>query len=117
MGTAQDYGLFIFTGSIATFGLFEVLGKIGNLIQNIEVDNSISYKLTLPIKSWLMFCYMAIAWAIESAILTLTLIPVGKILLPSFEISKIHLIKFTLIFLLANIFYGFFPCFWQALLR
>lgn len=116
LGLQADYGSFILIGNIATFGLFEVLGRVSGLIQHLE--STITYKLMLPIKTWLIFCSIAISWAIQSTVLSLVLIPLGKLILYSqFSLSQISIVKFILILIATNLFYGFFALFLTSFLK
>jgi ABC-2 type transport system permease protein len=117
-GLASDYGSFLLVGVIAGFGFFEVIGKVSMMIADMEGDRTILYTLTLPIPSRLVFVYLAISWATLSSIMSLLLFPLGKLLLFSqFDLSKIHLLKFPLIFIAANLFFGFFALWLSAVLK
>lgn len=108
-GLAADYGTFILVGAIASFGFFEVIGKVGMLVADIDGDRTINSKLILPLHSWTVFCSQALSWALEAAIVNILLFPLGKILLFSqFNLSSISYIKLILMILVANLFFGFF---------
>lgn len=108
-GLKSDYGPFVLIGVIAGFGFFEVIGKVAVMIADMEGDKTILYTLTLPIPSWLVFVYIALSWSLISSIISLLLFPLGKlVLLSQFDLSKISLWRFPLIFVLSNLFFGFF---------
>ncbi len=108
MGLNSTYGFFILIGAVSTFALFMTIGKASGMAQDIE-DKKIANLLILPIKSQAVFASQAIAWAIGGSILSLCLIPLGKLILwNSFDLSQLSLYKFGLIFLTGNLFYGFF---------
>ena len=108
-GLTKEYGPFLMIGAIASFGLFEVVTKVSNLIGDIEGDKTISFLLTLPLSSNALFCYMGIYWALHSAFFTLPLFFVGKLLLfTRFDIVDISYWRLVIIYLTSNLFYGFF---------
>jgi ABC-type multidrug transport system permease subunit len=80
-----------------------------NLVTDFEGDRIISYYLTLPIPSWLVFLRSIIYYAINATALGIFVLPIGKLLLGSkFDSSALSISKFLLIFLITNIFYGSF---------
>jgi ABC-2 type transport system permease protein len=108
-GLNADYGPFILIGVIAGFGFFEVIGKVSMMIADLEGDRTILYTLTLPIPSWLVFLYQGVSWALLSGLVSLFLFPLGKLVLFSqFDLTKISPVKFPLIFIISNLFFGFF---------
>lgn len=116
--TSTNYGSFILIGAIASVGYFEIIGRVNNLVGDIEGDHTISYFLTLPINTTLVFCYFAISWAIQSTILSLLVIPLGKIILfGQFNLEQISLIRFILIFVMSNLFFGFLSLLLASLLK
>src|SRR5258708_5025254 len=54
-GLGHNYGPFIMLGAIASFGLFDVVGHVSELIFDIEGPCAISYTLSMPIPSWIVF--------------------------------------------------------------
>lgn len=117
-GLKNDYGPFLLIGAIAGFGFFEVIGKVSIMIADLEGDRTILYTLSLPIPSWLVFTYFAISWSILSSIMSILMFPLGKLLLFSqFDLSKINLFKLPLIFVMSNLFFGFFALWLVAILK
>lgn len=115
---ASGYGAFILAGSIASFGFFKITGKVSILTADIDGDRTISYYLTLPMNSWLVFCAFAVSWAVESAVLSLALFPLGKLLLyQQFNLHLISVAHFIPIFILTNLFFGFFSIFLVSILK
>ncbi len=112
------YGPFILIGSIASFGLIEVVGKVGLMIADIDGERTISQILVFPIKAGMVFAYFGVFWAISSALLTIFLFPLGKILMYTrFDLSKISYIRLIPMFIIANLFYGFFSLWITSLLK
>ncbi len=117
-GLSADYGPFILIGAIAGFAFFEVIGKVSIMIADMEGDKTILYTLTLPIPSWLVFVYIGISWSLLSSILSLLLFPLGKLVLFSqFDLGKISLVRLIPIFLLSNLFFGFFALWLTSVLK
>ncbi len=113
-----QYGPFILIGCIASFGLIEVVGKVGMMIADIDGDRTISQILVFPIRAGMVFIYFAVFWAITSAALTALLFPMGKVLMYTrFDLSKVSYIRLIPIFLASNLFYGFFALWVTSLMR
>ena len=118
LGLMGNYGEFILIGAIASFGFFEVIGRVGTLITDICGDRTISYTLTLPLPSWAVFSYIAVSWAICSSALAIPLFPIGKlILLSKFQLTHFSLLRFIPIFLITNLFFGFFALWITTLIK
>jgi ABC-2 type transport system permease protein len=108
----SNYGIKILFAAIATFGLFEIIGKVANLIGDITSDRLINNFIILPIPSSLVFLSIALSWAIESIILTIPLFALGNIIfLNQISYAEFSVGLYTLLFFSANLFYGLF-CLW-----
>lgn len=117
-GLSEEYGPFLMVGAIASFGLFDVVAKVSELIGDIEGEKTISHLITLPLSSRTLFCFIAIFWAINAAVISFPLFFLGKILLfTRFNLSDISFIRLIPIFLTANLFYGFFALWLSAIVR
>ncbi len=113
-GLDTNYGPFILVGGVASFGFFEVIGRVGQLIADLEGERTITYTMTLPLPSSLILCYFGVSWAIQSMLVSSLLLPLGKLLLfTEFDLEKISFFKLGLIFLMSHLFYGFFAL-WVA---
>lgn len=107
-GLDSSYGSFILVGAIASFGLFETIWRATILAQDIS-DRKITNFLVLPIDSKYVFVAIAASWAISTSVLSIMLVPIGKLVLwNKFDLSHMSFVKFILIFLSGNMFYGFF---------
>ena len=117
-GLKSDYGPFILIGVVAGFGFFEVIGKVSLMIADMEGERTILYTLTLPIPSWLVFVYIGVSWALVSSIISLLMFPLGKLVLFSqFDLGKIDLLRLALIFVMGNLFFGFFALWLSSVLK
>ena len=108
-GLPVSYGPFLLVAAIGSFGLIEVVGKVSWLLGDIEGERAISQLLIMPLRSSLVFIYMAFFWAISSTLLAVLLFPLGKLILwTRFDLSTISFIRLIPIFLTANVFFGTF---------
>lgn len=118
IGLKDDYGPFLVVGAILSFGFYEIMSKLGSLISDIEGEKTILYTLTLPLPSWALFIYMGLFWGTASALLSILLFPLGKILLFNrFDLTVISYTKLLLIFITGHIFFGFFALWLASLIR
>jgi ABC-2 type transport system permease protein len=117
-GLSSDFGPFVLIGVIASFGFFDVVGKVMQMVVDMEGDKTILYTLSLPISQWLVFFYIGLSWAISSSIICALLFPLGKLLFwSSLDLSKVHIARFLLAFVLSNIFFGFFALWLSSMCR
>lgn len=108
-GLVADFGVFQLGGLIAAAGLFELYANTVDLVTDFEGDRIISYNLTLPIPSWLAIISKAAYFFIIYSILTILMIPLGKLCLGSqFDMSIISYPKLILSIIVLNIFYACF---------
>lgn len=109
LGLASDYGVFQLAGLVASAGLFEVEPSVHSLVSDFEGDRLISYQLTLPVPSILIFIKIVINYALNAIILGLLVLPMGKLVLwNKFDLTQIHILQFTLMLIISGIFYGIF---------
>lgn len=116
-GLDANYGTFFFVSSIASFGLYEVLWKATVLAQEI-LDKKIQNYLILPLRACSVFVTIAISWSITLILQVGILIPIGKLMLFNrLNLSNFVSVKFLLIFIVANLFYGFFALWIASLIK
>ncbi len=109
LGVPSTYGTFILIGAITSFGLFDTVGQVGEVIFDIEGDKTIAFILSLPIPSSVVFGQLAVKWAMSNLLLCTPLFLVGKLILwNSFELDKITLWQIFLIFPTVSLFFGVF---------
>lgn len=110
LGMPADYGAFMAVSatmmmaysSTAWSGAFP-------FVADLESDKAITYALTLPIPSWLVFVKVALSFAIPAFFLNLLTLPVGKLLLGSqFDLGQFSVIKFLIMYPLAILSFAFF---------
>lgn len=108
-GLSENYASFFVVGAIASFGLIEVVGKVSIFMADLEGERAISQIIIMPIRSEMIFAYLAVFWAVTSALLAVFLFPIGKLLLlHRFDLEKISYFKFFIMFITVNLFFGFF---------
>lgn len=108
-GLTSDYGVFQLAGIIGTLGLFEVYGSASVIVMDLEGDQSIAYYLTLPTTPFVVLASMAASFAAIGFLISMAIIPLGKILLWNMlSLTAISWIKLVIIAILANIFFGMF---------
>lgn len=108
-GLASGYGAFQFASIVAIVGLFEVYNTATKNIMDINSDRSISYYLTLPARPAIVLLSMACSYALISMMLTIVLLPFGKLVLyNSFNTATVSWLKFGIMAILANIFFAIF---------
>lgn len=107
--TDPAYGTFNLIGNLAIWGLFEMLTSISMFLGDLQGDKTISYYLTLPLPSSMLFTEQAFASAYRSMASSILILPLGKLILGNALIlSNIHWPCFIIAFFMINIFYGFF---------
>ena len=104
-----QYGTFMLIGNFAIWGLFEMLTSIAMFLGDIEGDKSITYYMSLPLPSSMVFVEQVLASAYRSMTSSILILPLGKLILgDDLVLSAIHWPQFIIAFFVINIFYGFF---------
>ena len=102
-------GPFMAASAIASLGFFDVAENTIKFIADLEGNRSISYYLTLPVSQSMVFARLAVSNAIQAMSLSIFLLPIYKLILwNSFSFVHFSILKFLLIFIVNNIFFGFF---------
>ena len=108
-GLSDTFGVFQLGGVIAAVGLFEVYVSAVDLIVDFEGDRVIDYTVTLPIPSWLAILSKAGYYFFVYLILTIAILPVGKIALwNQLDLTTVHYGKLALAIIFQSM---FFACF------
>lgn len=108
-GLTSDFGNFQLATTIATVGFFEVYGNAVRNIMDFEGDQNIAYYLTLPTSPSVILLSIASAYACLGTLLSFIMLPAGKLILfNTFSLATISWIKFTIITIIANIFFALF---------
>ncbi len=109
-GLAADFGVFQLGSLIAAAGLFEMgNSNVVDLVSDFEGDRVISFNLTLPIPSWLALVSKAGYYFIIYTILSLLMLPIGKLCLWSqFDLTSVHYPKLIMAIFALSLFYASF---------
>lgn len=115
---ASDFGQFILIGTLINLGFFDIVGKMSDLIIDIEGSKTISYRLLLPMPSWLAFSSLAIEWTCMGALIVLCSIPLGFLLMPTqINLAHISIFKTVIMFIVSHCFFGFFALWLASMLK
>ena len=118
LGMDPSYGSFMAVTSIATCGFFEVWAAATSFIGDLCGNKTISYPLTLPIPSWLIFVKNALVYGCWCMAITIVILPLGKLLLwNKLDLTNFSPIKFIVMFFFSNLFLGFFAVFIASLVK
>ena len=108
-GMSEDYGLFMLPSSLVCWGMVMSLDSIIPVIGDLEGEQTMLYYLTLPLPQWMVFARTALFMGIQAMIFSWVILPIGVVMLwHQHPLQHIMWGKMALIFLVANIFYGFF---------
>lgn len=108
-GLKADYGSFLIIGMIVGYGLYQIVGRIFVVVLDIEGDQTLSYLFMVPAKTSLTIGYIGFWWSVMSALYGVILLIMGKIVLfNSFDLTQINYLKFIPMFIVSNLFFGYF---------
>ena len=117
-GMSEQFGIFQVGSVIISVEGFQMFTEIFNFIEDLNGKKHIYYKLALPIPNYLIFAKMIIFYIINCLILSLTVIPVAKIiLLDKFVFSQIDLLNFIMVLIVSSMFFGIFTLFLVSLIK
>ncbi len=106
-GLSRDFGPFLLGGLVCSIGLLETYSSSAALVADLEGDRTITYFLTLPIPSWLVFVRLICYYAFHYAVLAILIIPVGNCMLPEpIRFVNVSWPRLAFIFILINLFHG-----------
>lgn len=118
MGMSQDYAVFMACANTMSWGFFEVMGNVAELVGDVTGPKTIEYDLTLPLPQWLVFTRIAISNALQAMAIALFILPISKLVLwKQFSFAQFSFFKFGVIFILGNLFYGFFSLWLSSLTK
>ncbi|MBD3231640.1 hypothetical protein GF322_03175 [Candidatus Dependentiae bacterium] len=116
LGIIEEYGVFIAMGSLASLVFFEIYITSTNFLSDLEGNQEITYLITLPLPSWLIFIKQALGYAYRTMIIMPIILLLCKILLwNKVNFDHFSLIKFFLIFIILNFFGGIFSLFLSSM--
>lgn len=120
LGTTTEYGPFVAIAAIPSACIFELYGFAVNLVGDIRGEKLISFRLTLPLPTSLVFIAKGFAYAIRVSINALVgaLFGIGILIIGGrFSLAFIAPFKLMLIGAVMVLFTGFFTLFLVSLIR
>ena len=117
-GMDLKFASFLVLGNLVVWAIFEVGTNMSILLGDLQGNNSLSYYLSLPIPSHLIFVRIALTDAYKSFMATVPLLFLSKLILrDNFSLSSIHYPKMILCWIMAHILFGFFGIFVSSMTR
>lgn len=105
-------GDFLLVSCVISKAFFGVMEGVTAVVADLDGDKTITYDMTLPISHTLLFIKIAISNAIQAFLLSLFIIPAGKLLLWNYlSFPYFSLYKFFIIISISSFFAGFFSLF------
>lgn len=108
-GISSFYGSLVAVGLITSCGLFEIDSQMVRLVSDFEGEQQITYYLTLPLPTWLVFVKIICIAGFHSLMMGIVAFFNAKILLMSgFDLTNMSILKTMIALLLVNSFFGSF---------
>lgn len=118
LGITQSFGLLSFSAMVAAAGMFELFSTVVDMVIDFELGKVIYYYATLPLPFWMVLVRKMISVAITHSIITLSILPLGKILLwHDFNLLQVNWLQFFIILMVGNLFYGAFAIFVSSVVK
>lgn len=112
LGLGEDYGGLMVVSGLMWRCFYESFLHASVLVQDFNTNRYIEFEFSLPIPPLLVLIKKTIFFVIKNAFLSIPILIVGKLILQNrFDLSNFSILKFSLIFIISNIFFGFF-CIW-----
>ena len=117
LGMTSSYGAFFVIGAIGSSAVFQTFGNVSRVVADLDGEKIITYPLTLPLPGWLLMVQKALSFAVQSALIGLVILPIGKLLLMDrLNLSLINPLQFFVIYITLQIFIaGFFTMFFVSI--
>lgn len=105
-------GDFVLVSCVISKAFFGIMDGVSYIVADLDGDKTITYDMTLPISHNLLFIKIAMSNAMHAFLLSLFIIPAGKLLLWNYITFPYFCFpKFILIILISSFFAGFFSLF------
>lgn len=118
LGMNAQFGLFTAATLCCDAALYEGYPFIAKMIMDFGGDQRISYDLTLPIPTWMIFAKQWTALVISSLGVGCVLIPFTMLLIPRhIDFGQLSMVKLLLIMVVNTVFFGGFNLFVASLVR
>ncbi len=118
LGMSNQYGVIYLLGTIVSCALVEAENNTMLFVSDMEGNNVTSYQLTLPKPKYIFFLKQILTSAIRTMILSILILPLGKLLLWNrFSFAMFSSYKFLLIFVVTALFAGSFSLLMASLVK
>lgn len=106
-GVTEKFGVITLGAVLAITGIFEGYNSIAMLVRDLESEKITYYYATLPLPSWLVFFRIMISNALLYMVLSISIFPLGKLLLwNTLELGSVNWFHLVITLFTANFFYG-----------
>jgi len=117
-GMDLKFASFLVLGNLVVWAIFEVGTNMSILLGDLQGNNALSYYLSLPIPSSLIFIRLALTDAYKSFMATTPLLILSKLILQdNLSLTSIHYPKMILCWILSHILFGFFGIFVSSITK
>ena len=102
-------GDFLLVSCVISRAFFGVMDGVCTIVADLDGDKTITYDMTLPISHAMLFIKIAISNAMHACLISLLILPIGKLILWNYlAFPFLSIPKFLLIIFLSSSFAGFF---------
>jgi ABC-2 type transport system permease protein len=108
MGFPLRYGEFMWLGEVVAVSFMECSSYVRELVGDFTGTRMIEYFLTLPVPSWVIFIRLTVVGTLNCLVMSLCVLPLGKIILPQMSLINLQWKYFCLVLILINLFFGVF---------
>ena len=117
-GLESNFGPMVLVGLIPLITFFDMITRASTMVMDITGNKKISYLLTLPLPTSLAIAAIPIGWALANCIITILVLPLGKlVMLSKFSLANLSVYKFLIAFFASNIMFGFFALWLTSLIN
>lgn len=118
MGIPQSFVKLYVTGTMVSFGIFEINQIVSVFVADVAGDRSITYPLLLPIKSSFWYLYLVLSHALRTGCFTVVLFPLIKLLLGDrLPLDQMSWVKFFVMFFSISLFIAVMALFLVSIVR
>lgn len=115
-GLDPHFGAFTAATMGGIGGIMEVYPRLSEMTMDLEGERLISYPLTLPLPSWMVFLKQILFYALSGGSVCVFVLPCAMALVYNqFDYSLVSVPKFALIFVISSCFFGAFTLFMISL--
>lgn len=102
-------GDFLLVSCVISKTFFGIMDNVTSVVADLDENKTITYDMTLPISHTLLFIKIALSSAIYTLLLSVLILPAGKLLLWNYlHFPYFNVFKFSIILIVSALFSGFF---------